>query len=158
MRIDASAVLMRPVKLLASALVIGGVVVGLYLALDFRSQTATSHVGGVPAGAAARGVMTTAITTAAKVTLNEALAAVKGEYGDSFDRAKVDAYLVHATDDTTMVRDADVWLLDITGLSMDVPGPMGPDGKPTYSGTLTEAYVYVDANTGEWLVSKFYEY
>ncbi|MBM3694984.1 MAG: PepSY domain-containing protein, partial [Actinobacteria bacterium] len=63
----------------------------------------------------------------------------------------VTAYLVRLTDPSTHITDRPVWLIRYSGLSLPVFGPPLPDGADP--GTMSIAYVYVDAVTGECLLT-----
>lgn len=111
---------------------------------------------GVPPDAEALDVEVSPISPEGKVSQDEAMQAVREAEGTTFDDNKIEAYLVHLTDRTTFVQDRDVWLFAVSGLSITAPCPMLADGTCAHPETLTRAYVYVDADTGEWLISRLW--
>lgn len=112
---------------------------------------------GVPPDAEALEVEVSPISPEGKISQDEAMRAVREAEGTLFDDAKIDAYLVHLTDRTTFVQDRDVWLFDVSGVSIVAPQPMPAPGSTTAEPfMLTRAYVYVDAETGEWLMSRLW--
>jgi hypothetical protein len=64
---------------------------------------------------------------------------------------EVTTYLVRLTDPSTHISDRPVWLIRYSGLSLPVSGPPLPDGADP--GTMSIAYVYIDAITGEYLLT-----
>jgi hypothetical protein len=64
---------------------------------------------------------------------------------------EVTTYLARLTDPSTHISDRPVWLIRYSGLSLPVFGPPLPEGADP--GTMSIAYVYIDAMTGEWLLT-----
>lgn len=64
---------------------------------------------------------------------------------------EIEAYLVRLTDPSSGIADRAVWLIRYSGLSLPVFGPPLPDGADP--GTMGYAYVYIDAITGEFLLT-----
>jgi hypothetical protein len=86
-----------------------------------------------------------------KIGRDEAVAVALRE--QQFAGGDLDAYLVRLTDPTTAITDRDVWIVRFSGLNIEVPVPDTPSRIPVDGGTITTAYVYVDAVTGEWLLT-----
>lgn len=88
-----------------------------------------------------------------KIGRDEAVAVALREQGQEFAGGDVDAYLVRLTDPATAITDRDVWIVRFSGLDVEVPVPDTPSRIPVDGGTVTTAYAYVDAITGEWLLT-----
>ena len=61
----------------------------------------------------------------------------------------IEDYLVSRTD--VPVRNPVVWLIRYADFSDPHTGPITADGSPAEGGTITHAYMVVDAFTGDWL-------
>lgn len=55
------------------------------------------------------------------------------------------------------VRDRAVWIVRLTGMSQEQPGPMTAEGVPAPGHILHRAYIFVDAKTGELLFTDWQE-
>jgi hypothetical protein len=91
-----------------------------------------------------------------KIGRDEAVALALREHGPLYEGNRVDAYLGILTDPSTMSGALDglaVWIVRISGLSLEVYGPATPNGPPVYGGTIIHAYIYLDAVTGEWVLT-----
>jgi hypothetical protein len=94
-------------------------------------------------------------------------AAAEKVAGDLYDPAalgatSVDAYLATITvpataRSATPVENQGVWIVRLTGMSQEQPGPITADGVPAQSHFLHRAYVFVDAVTGEFLFTEWQE-
>jgi hypothetical protein len=147
----------RPIKLAPSQGVWLFVVLLILGAVALRvGLPEPASTPGVPPDAEALDLEISPISPEGKVSQDDAMRAVREANGTQFDDAEIDAYLVHLTDRTTFVQDRDVWLFAVSGLSITAPCPMLADGTCANPETLTRAYVYVDADTGEWLISRLW--
>jgi ferredoxin-NADP reductase len=87
----------------------------------------------------------------------QALAAAASEYDPAKLGAGVEAYLERITVEGSLksanpVRERSVWIIRYSGLSQHVRGPGDADAAIT----LTTAYVFIDAETGELLFTDWY--
>lgn len=74
----------------------------------------------------------------------------------------VDTFLETASEPGTFgtdapVRDRAVWIVRLTGMSQEQPGPMTAEGVPAPSHFLHRAYIFIDAKTGELLFTDWQE-
>jgi hypothetical protein len=113
----------------------------------------------VPADLEALGLGIPDTSSEGKISMDDAVAVALREHGQQFAGGKIDAYLVRLTDPATAggdleITDRDVWIVRFSGLDIQVSGPDTPDRIPVDGGTIEYAYVYVDAVTGEWLLTR----
>lgn len=113
----------------------------------------------LPPDMAATGMEVAPIMLEDAISQSDAIAIAAKEYGLRYEGGVVDAYLVSLTDPGTLggespIRDRAVWLVHYSGLAIPYTGPIMPDGTPAEGGTIDEAYVVLDAITGEWLFTQ----
>ena len=94
-----------------------------------------------------------------KISRDAALEVVSREFGDMFDVSQADAYLVTVTDPATMrgatpIDTRALWLIRFTNLAIPAPAPITADGSSALARPYATGYVYVDAVTGEWLLTR----
>ncbi|HZD21847.1 MAG TPA: hypothetical protein VE569_00350 [Acidimicrobiia bacterium] len=116
----------------------------------------SSIVRSIPPDVAAAGLRATPVTVEGTISAEAALGIHSRETRESYAGGSVDAFLVSLTDVSTLrsdrpVRDRVVWLIRYADLSIPYSGPLTADGTPAEGGTITHAYVVVDAFTGELL-------
>lgn len=91
------------------------------------------------------------------ISRDEALRAARDVAGVGGDQP-AEAYLLRATDETTAaIRDREVWLLVIGGFEVMGGAPVLADGSHAEPATYTTMYVFIDARSGEWLLSRLEE-
>jgi hypothetical protein len=91
---------------------------------------------------------------AGMISMDQAIAAVGKEY--DLSTARVEATLVTMTDPTAgdgLIVNRPVWVVHLSGISDPISIPFGVTKLPIHR-FLTNAYVYIDAYTGEWLISR----
>lgn len=142
----------RRVTVLLTLVVVAGAAGCAAPAVDSASSTAVS----MPADVAAAGFNATPIAAEGVISVEEAIATASREYGQRYGEGSIDAYLVNLTDPGTLrsdtpIRDRLVWLIRYGDLSIPYTGPMTADGTPAEGGTITHAYLVIDAVTGDWL-------
>ena len=70
----------------------------------------------------------------------------------------MEAYLESATLESSLgtlepIEDHPVWNVHLSGMGIVDPGPVTEDGTPAASVVIDNVYVFLDADTGEFLVS-----
>jgi len=113
---------------------------------DQRASTAEQ-----PPDVASFGFVVGTASAEGKVSEATAWAAVQEHSGSIYDGGKRTGYLVHVGTSPTTVRDVDVWMFELSGLSITPPMPAGVEAPPPPP--FTTALVFVDATTGKWLGS-----
>lgn len=90
--------------------------------------------------------------------MDEAIAAAS-KHLPSLAGATVEAHLVSAIDPTTVGADRiagqSIWIVHASGISMPVSIPAGVSLASGEGGSVSNGYVYIDAFTGDWLMSRF---
>lgn len=139
------------------------ILVPVFLGATLGALSAASIVLGQEpdlASALARsGVTVRPLTTDIAVTRYTALAVAETVQEDAFKAGNRDATLVSASDPMTMrgdepIADRPVWIVRYTGLAIPVGGPIREDGRAADGGVFITAYIYIDAITGEWLLTR----
>jgi hypothetical protein len=108
----------------------------------------------------ALGIEVTASATLPYVSKDQAIeVAARDALGMIPSDAKVDAVVGLVTDNGTLkagdqVNRRLIWLLRYSGFSITLSGPPTRDGTPSDGGTVSRAYVYIDATTGTWLLTR----
>lgn len=105
------------------------------------------------------GVTVRPVTTTGFITREQALAVADEVQEEAFKAGDRDAALVSATDPMTIrgdnpVADRAVWIVRYTGLAIPVGGPIRENGTAADGGVFTTAYIYIDAISGDWLLTK----
>jgi hypothetical protein len=109
------------------------------------------------AGSAPAGDIPTPLTST--LTKEDAIARVTQLYGeDTLGATEVEAYLESATLESSLgtlepIEDRAVWNVHLSGMGIVDPGPVTEDGTPAASVVIDNVYVFLDADTGEFLVS-----
>lgn len=94
---------------------------------------------------------------ATKLTKEDALARARELYGeDAMGATQVDAYLESLTLENTLrtpeaIVDRPAWIVHMSGMGIVEAGPITEDG-PAASTVVDNLYVFIDANTGEFLM------
>ena len=93
------------------------------------------------------------------VSASEAMSVAEREHEFIPASAKVEAFLVQATEPDTAraanpIVDRPVWIIRYSEFAMDGPAPLREDGSPAETKPYELAYVYIDAATGGWLGTK----
>ena len=129
-------------------------VIGCQIAGPVAGDTAVLPGGAVPADVTA----SIAPETEGIISRDQAIAAATKQYPLLLREGKVDAYLVSATDPSTRgpiaIKDRMLWILHVSGVEYPISIPYG---RTTESDTAGNGYIYIDAYTGEWLLSRFEE-
>jgi hypothetical protein len=99
----------------------------------------------------------TPATEAKHIPREEALLAAAKVVPWVGDGASVDAYLVFVEDralEPELLGDRPIWLVRYAGFELPLPRPITSDRTPAEAGSVNLAYVFVDAATGEWLLTR----
>lgn len=89
-----------------------------------------------------------------KISKDAAINVAFEVHGQEFG-AEVDAYLVNLTDDSSFIQNRDVWIVRFSGFELPITGPIAPgESQGADGGSVRYAYVYVDAATGEWILTR----
>jgi len=133
-------------------LLLGAGAVALALVIRYGLPDSPGASPGVlPPDIAALGTSVVPLEPNGTISRDQALAVAKQEIGPQFDMGQAESYLVTITDASTAgLSDRAIWLIKVSGLSVDVPRPDVASGSPRQA---TVAYVYIDAFTGEWLTT-----
>jgi hypothetical protein len=96
------------------------------------------------------------------VTGEQAIAVIDGLYSFGESEVSIDPYLEAVTMPGTFGTDSEidgrtVWIVRATGLEVTQPAPLSGTGSPTRSHTLHTAYAFVDAKTGDFLLTIWQE-
>ena len=134
--------------ILSVAAITGIVLVGIGLRGD-----SGLGAGALPLDAASEGFVVSATDSEGKISEDAAWAAVEAEFGSFYDSGKRSSYLVHVDSSTTDIQNRDVWMFEVTGLS--IVGSV-PYGAEVSNAPYTGATIVVDASTGEWLGSMWH--
>ena len=111
----------------------------------------------LPAGAVPADVTASLTQSAAgMVSRDDAIAAARKQYPALLSDGKVDAYLVTATDPSTRgnvaIKDRTLWILHLSGIAYPISIPYG---RSAGSDSVGSGWIYIDAYTGRWLLSRF---
>jgi hypothetical protein len=130
----------------------------VFATMVLASCSSAAGLSVLPSGAAPADVAVIPLAQPAG-TISEAaaIATARRQYGEMMDRATVTAYLVQMTDPTTLRGDAPIqerpiWLIRLSGIAYPISVPPLAVSKSRSVGT---GWVYVDAYSGEWLMSRF---
>lgn len=154
----------RSWRLAGAVVFIAFAAIGLVAALTqgrqpYADVPVATSVDALPADIEALGLTIAAASTQGKVSATEALGTAEANHPADFAVGDVSAFLMKVTDPETLgpvaVRDRPVWLIRLTGLRVPVGGPVRADGTAADGGYVTSAYIYVDAITGEWLLTRY---
>jgi len=135
-------------------------VVGLVLAFHMSALGPGSSPGGdrdQSAFAAPEGVVFVASTPGPGMISGESAIKIALEHYQGLNtEAQVDAYLGTTTDANTAetVKDRLVWIVHLSGIAMPVSVPGGVKNPPRPA-DMSNGYIYIDAYSGAWLISRF---
>ena len=94
---------------------------------------------------------------------NAAMSAANALYdAKALGASGVDAFLETVTVEGTLATDEPIskraaWVIRLTGMAIDAGGPPTDKGKPAASHVLTTAFIFLDAETGEFLMTVWTE-
>jgi uncharacterized iron-regulated membrane protein len=90
------------------------------------------------------------------ISRDEAISAAAKQYSTLLRDGNVAAYLVVATDPSTRgpveITDRALWVLHVSGVAYPISVPYG---RSTESDSVSNGWIYIDAYTGKWLLSRF---
>lgn len=141
------------------AVVLLGVTLSAVVVLYWASL-ASAAPPALPDDIARAGIIAVPVESGASISRDAALAIAGREGGDALARASGrNAYLVRMTEPLTLrgdaaIEDRLVWLVRSTDLRIPVSGPVREDGTVADGGFVNTGYVYIDALTGEWLLTR----
>jgi len=97
------------------------------------------------------------IVPPSSVTETEAIQIANAESGFNKDATKVEAWLRQVTDPSSpmLLTDRAVWLVHYAGVSIETPSVPRADGGVKPGRLMTNAFVFIDANTGEFIANTF---
>lgn len=120
---------------------------------DAAAVTPRVSTSTLPADIAALGRL--AAPADAKITAADALR-VAHATGAAIDGATVKTFLIKVTQ-APDIMGRTAWLIHYSGFARLEPGPPDAHGKPQPAHTIRNAYVFIDADTGEFLRTEFTE-
>lgn len=130
----------------------------LATAVMLSGASCSAAVSGLPAGVVPVDVSATAINMApGMISESDAIAVVTSKYRDLLGKqGTAEAYLVTATDPTTngLIVDRALWIVHLSGIKYAISIPAGASIDPNQT-SVSSGFVYVDAYTGTWLLSRF---
>lgn len=115
-------------------------------------------VGSLPSDVAGLAPTVTAMSPEGMVAFTDAEQEVLRVYG-AFPDASTESFLVRLSDPSLLggIRDRPLWIVRVSGVRWDTSRPLLSDGTGAGDGEtspLRTLYAYVDARTGEWLMSR----
>ena len=105
------------------------------------------------------GIEVDPVIPSASVSEAEAILAANAENGFDREADSVESWLRRVTDPASrqVLDDRAVWIVHYTGLSIETPSVPRADGGVTPGRILTQAWVFIDADTGAFVMNAFTE-